>query len=127
VQGIAFAPRGRIAWVSGLGGVTQVNVRTGKPMTFVPAPYLFPRTQSLNISDIAVADGGRVVLVVNSTFPDNPGQGAVAVPGAKNLHLRRDVPVGTEPESLAVDVRRNTTYVPNYVDDTVSYFPTPGS
>ena len=104
-----------------------MNVRTGKQMAFVPAPYLFPRTQNLNISDIAVVDGGRVVLVVNSTFPDNPGQGASRCWVRRRCTFVATSRSALSPRAWPSTSAAHTTYVPNYLDDTVSYFPTPGS
>ena len=126
VVSIAFSPGGSRAWVSGLGGVSVVSVKTGKQVGFIPAPTLFPGPAPINMGDITIAAGGRIAMVVNSTFPDAPAAGSVSVLGTRHLKVRRVIRLGTEPEGIAVDRRRATTYVTNYMDDTVSYFPTPG-
>lgn len=41
------------------------------------------------------------------------------------LKVSSTLKVGTEPLSLAIDKVRGTAYVPNYLDDTLSYFPVP--
>lgn len=123
---IAFGAGGNRAWVLGLGGLSVVSVKTGKLLAFVPMPRMFPRTQNLNPGAVALAPGGRVALVLNSTYPDSPGKGSLAVLGTASLKVRRHINLGTEPEGLALDRRRDTTYVTNYADDTLSYFQTPG-
>lgn len=123
---IAFGAGGNRAWVLGLGGVSVVSVKTGELLAFVPLPRLFPREENLNPGSIALPPGGKVALIVNSTYPDSPAQGAVAVLGIKKLKVRRHIDLGTEPQGMAIDARRDTTYVTNYGDDTLSYFSTPG-
>jgi DNA-binding beta-propeller fold protein YncE len=125
VQSIAFTPNGGQAWVAGLGGVSVVNVKSGKLLAFVPITRIFPHTANLNAGPIALNDSGTAALVVNSTFPDNPGRGAVAVLSTRTLRVRARIQVGTEPIGMAIDRIHNITYVTNFQDDTVSFFTTP--
>jgi DNA-binding beta-propeller fold protein YncE len=125
VSSIVFTPDGTVAWVSGLGGISEVAVETGKVLAFVPAPRLFPHVQDLNLGEIALNKAGTALLAVNSTFPDTPARGQLSVLDTRSLKVRRVIPLGTEPQGIALDQRRGTTYVTNYLDDTVSWFRTP--
>jgi DNA-binding beta-propeller fold protein YncE len=125
VVSIAFTPDGKRAWVSGLGGVSVVNVASGKLRAFVPITRIFPHTANLNAGPIALNRSGTAALIVNSTFPDNPGRGTVAVLSTRTFRVMSRIRVGTEPIGLAIDGKRNTAYVTNFQDDTVSYFATP--
>ena len=125
VQSIAFTPNGKRAWVSGLGGVSVVNVASGKLLAFVPITRIFPRAADLNAGPVALNSSGTAALVVNSTFPDNPARGTVAVVNTRTLRVMSRIRVGTEPTGLAIDGKHNTAYVTNFQDDTVSYFATP--
>jgi len=122
---IAFTPNGKRAWVAGLGGVQVVKVSNGKELAFIPATRFFPKAESLNLGGLALTPDGSSALVLNSTFPDSPGQGKVAVLDTASLQVTQRIPLGTEPTSIAT--AGSTTYVTNYMDDTVSYFPTPTS
>ena len=125
VSSIAFNPSGTRAWVFGLGGMSVVDVATGKVLSFIPITTIFPGSQALNAGPVALTGSGRYALVVNSTFPDNPARGTVAVISTRTLKVVESVPVGTEPTGLAIDYQRHTAYVTNYKDDTVSYFKIP--
>jgi DNA-binding beta-propeller fold protein YncE len=125
VQSIAFTANGKRAWVYGLAGVSVVNVSSGKLLAFVPITRIFPHTANLNAGPVALNNSGTAALVVNSTFPENPGRGTVAVLSTRTLRVRSRIRVGTEPTALAIDRKRNTTYVTNFQDDTVSFFATP--
>jgi YVTN family beta-propeller protein len=125
VMSIAFTPSGKRAWVSGLGGVSVVNVASGKLLAFVPITRIFPHAADLNAGPLALNSSGTAALVLNSTFPDNPARGTVAVINTRTLRVTSRIRVGTEPTGLAIDGRRNTAYVTNFQDDTVSYFATP--
>jgi YVTN family beta-propeller protein len=125
VQSIAFTADGTRAWVSGLGGVSVVNVATGKIMAFVPITKIFPHVSNLNAGPIALNNSGTEALVVNSTNVDNPARGTVAVLNTRTLKVTAQIKVGTEPTGMAIDRKRNTAYVTNFQDDTVSYFRVP--
>jgi YVTN family beta-propeller protein len=125
VQSIAFTADGTRAWVSGLGGVSVVNVATGKVVAFVPVTKIFPHVTDINAGPVALNNTGTAALVVNSTFPDNPARGTVAVLNTRTLKVTAQIKVGTEPTGLAIDRARNTAYLTNFQDDTVSYFRVP--
>jgi YVTN family beta-propeller protein len=125
VSSISFTPDGQEAWVFGAVGVSVIDVATGHLTGFLPINYLFPGTDALNAGPIEVTADGKYALVVNSTFPDAPMQGEVAVVDTDTLHRLQVIDVGTEPTGLAIDNARHTAYVTNYEDDTVSYFSTP--
>ena len=125
VMSIAFTPGGKRAWVSGLGGVSVVSVASGKLLAFVPIARIFPHAADLNAGPLALNSSGTSALVLNSTFPDNPARGTVAVINTRTLRVTSRIRVGTEPTGLAIDGKRNTAYVTNFQDDTVSYFAIP--
>jgi YVTN family beta-propeller protein len=125
VVSIAFANNGTRAWVSGLGGVSVVNVATGKVAAFVPITKIFPNVSNLNAGPIELNNSGTAALVVNSTSVDNPARGTVAVLNTRTLKVNAQIKVGTEPTDLAIDRARNTAYITNFQDDTVSYFKVP--
>ena len=89
----------------------------------MPITRLFPGVADLNAGPIALDPTGTTLLAVNSTFPDSPGTGSVAFLNLATLKLTNTVTVGTEPLGIAIDKVRGTAYVPNYLDDTLSYFP----
>jgi DNA-binding beta-propeller fold protein YncE len=123
VAGIAFSNNGKRAYVMGLGGLEIVEVSTGEELAFVPVTRLFPGVADLNAGPIALSSDGKTLLVVNSTFPDSPAAGNVAFLDLATLKVTTSLPLGTEPLGIAVDRVRGTAYVPNYLDDTLSYFP----
>ena len=126
ISSIAFTPDGAEAWVFGAVGVSVIDVATDHLVGFLPITYLFPGTDALNAGPIEVTADGKYALIVNSTFPDVPMQGAVAVVDTDTLHRLQVIDVGTEPTGLAIDNTRHTAYVTDYADDAVSYFSTPG-
>jgi DNA-binding beta-propeller fold protein YncE len=125
VVSIAFSPNGRYAWVSGLGGVAVVSRASGKTVKFLPITRIFPNNPNLNMGPVKLNRTGTIALVVNSTFPDNPQPGSVRVIKTKTYKLGENIPMGTEPIGLAIDQVRNTAYVTNFADDTVTYFQVP--
>lgn len=125
IMSIAFTANGKQAWVSGLGGVSVINTASGKVVHFVPITSIFPHVSSLGAGPVALNNSGTAALVVNSTSPDNPGRGSVAVLSTRTLRVTSQIPLGNEPLGMAIDRQRNITYVTNFQDDTVSYFTTP--
>ena len=126
VQGIAFGPHGRRAWVSGLGGLVVLDVRTGKVLHTLSDQRLFPgavRRFTLVMGDVAVSPNGRYAMVLNSTFPTTPTRGSVTIVDTKTMKVSRRTKLGFEPTQLAI--AGHTTYVTNFADDTVSHFATP--
>jgi YVTN family beta-propeller protein len=125
VSSIAFNPSGTRAWVFGIGGMSVLNVATGKVLAFIPVTTIFPASPAPNAGPVALTRSGRYALAVDSTVPDNPARGTVAVISTRTLKVVESIPVGTEPTGLAIDYQRHTAYVTNYQDDTVSYFKIP--
>jgi len=123
VQSIAFSNNGKKAYVMGLGGLQIVEVSTGKELAFVPVTRLFPGVSNLNAGPIALTASGSTLLVINSTFPDSPAAGNVAFLNTSTLKVTNSLTLGTEPLGVAIDKVRGTAYVPNYQDDTLSFFP----
>jgi hypothetical protein len=113
VSSVAFTRHGTRAWVSGLGGVSVVNVRNGEVLKFISAPRLFPNAQNLNLGPLVLNGRGTRAYVVNSTFPDEPGRGALRVITTRGYRLGARVAMGIEPVDVAVGLR-GTVYVANY-------------
>lgn len=125
VQSIAFTPDGTRAWVSGLGGVSVVNVVTSKVLAFVPITKIFPHVSNLNAGPIMINNSGTEALVVNSTNVDNPARGTVALLNTRTRKVTAQIKVGIEPTGMTIDRKRSTAYTTNFQDDTVSYFHVP--
>ncbi len=120
---ISFTPDGRTALVAGLAGVAVLNASTRRSRLFVPVGRIFSGFP--NVGSIATTASGRYALIQNSTFPDAPGRGTVALIRASTGAIVWRAPVGIEPIGMAIDSVRSTAYVPNYADDTLSYLPVP--
>ena len=95
VSSIAFTPDGTRAWVFGIGGMSVVDVATGKVLSFVPVTGIFPDSQAPDAGPVALTCSGRYALAVDSTRADTPGLGAVAVLSTSTLKLLYSIPVGT--------------------------------
>ncbi|MET0693963.1 MAG: YncE family protein [Propionibacteriaceae bacterium] len=125
ISSIAFAPGGKRAWVAGLGGISIVNVKTGKTVKFLPILKVFPNSDGPNTGPVTFNAKGTKAFVVDSTFPDEPERGTVSVVNTKTYRVGAQIRTGIEPVGMAVDAKRNTAYVANYAEDTVTYFSTP--
>jgi YVTN family beta-propeller protein len=123
ISGIAFNPSGTQVWVVGLGGISVISRSSGKLLAFLPITMVFPGGP--NPGPISFNKSGSKVLVVNSGFPGNPVQGTLGVIDPATLKVTQRITLGVEPIGMALDNRRNTTYIANYQDDTLSYLPTP--
>ena len=124
VASVAFAPDGKHAAVTGPGGLGVVRASKGALAAFVPTPSLFPHSPGPNPGPVAYNGSGSRLLAVDSTFPDVPQQGSVAVVETKHYRVKDQVPTGVEPVGLAVDTKRDVAYTANYGDDTItSYYP----
>ena len=106
--------------MSGLGGVSVVNVRTGKVLKFISTPTLFPHARDLNLGPVALNARGTRAYVVNSTFPDAPARGSLRVISTRGYRLGALVRTGIEPVDVTVSPRRGTVYVANYGSGSVS-------
>jgi hypothetical protein len=124
VGGIAFNPRGTTGFVTGLGGLTAINASTGTTRWFMGATRLFPSTGNINVGPV-VAGPHRTLSVVNSTFPDNVGQGSVTTIRRGTRQLVSRIQLGSEPTSLALDPMSHQLLATNYAVDTVSWFKQP--
>ncbi len=122
VGGIAFGPRGNRAFVTGLGGLTSVQVRTARTQWFMSAPRLFPHAGGINTGPVAVGPRGTL-MVVNSTFPDSPRRGTVTVLERSTRAIVSRTRLGVEPTSLAVDAMGRQALFTNYGGASVSYVP----
>ena len=120
VSSVAFTRHGTRAWVSGLGGVSVLNARTGKVLKFMSTPTLFPHARNLNLGPLALNPRGTTAYVVNSTFPDEPARGSLRVISTRGYRLGTEVSTGIEPVDVTVGPRRNTVYVANYGSGSVS-------
>jgi YVTN family beta-propeller protein len=123
VSSIAFTPDGKRAWVAGLGGVSVVDVVSGRTVKFLPILSLFT-SDGPNMGPVALTGSGRQALVVDSTFPDEPGPGTVTVVDTRTFKVLEHVRTGMEPVGLAVDAKRRTAFATNYADDTLSILTT---
>lgn len=120
---IAFTSTGRSAWVAGPGGVAALSATTGKVLAFIPAGSIF--SGSVNTGSVAITPANSYAVVENSTFPDAPVRGTIALISTRSFKVAGRVPVGIEPIGLAIDPVTSTAYVPNYAVDTMSYFAVP--
>ena len=109
--------------VAGPGGVAALSATTGKVLAFVPAGSIF--SGSVNTGSIAITPANSYAVVENSTFPDAPERGTIALISTRSFKVAGRVPVGIEPIGLAIDPVTSTAYVPNYAVDTMSYFAVP--
>ena len=123
VTGIAFSPGKKRAWVSGLGGVSAVDVKTGKTRTFVTAPKIFAGFPQLG--SVAVNASGRYVFVENSVQNGQGSTSQIAAINTKTHKIAWRVATGSQSEGFALDKSRGTAYVANYDDDTVTTFSVP--
>lgn len=120
VNSVAFTRHGTRAWVSGLGGVSVVNARSGRILHFFPSPQLFPRSQDVNLGPLVLNRAGTRAYVVNSTFPDAPAHGSVRVIDTRGYHIGANVRTGIEPVGVTAGPQRSTVYVANYGSHSVS-------
>ena len=119
VSSVAFTRHGTRAWVSGLGGVSVLNVHSGKVLRFIPAPRLFPNAHDLNLGPLVLNGRGTRAYIVNSTFPDDPQRGSLRAITTRGYGLGALVRTGIEPVGVAVG-QRGTVYVANYGSKSVS-------
>jgi YVTN family beta-propeller protein len=95
-----------------LGAVILALGLTGPPAS--AAPGLTP--QPTSSSPIAITPDDRLVWAVN---PENDSVSVFAVAGDTNVKVA-EIPVGVEPQCVAVNARRHKVYVTNAVSGTVS-------
>ncbi len=123
IGGIALSPDGTQAWVSGIAGVSVINRSTGKLVKFIPILDIFQGGPQAG--DITFNSSGTQALVLNSTDPGNPGQGAVAAINRTTYQVTSTTALGNEPTAMAINPTTNEVFATNYLDDTVSYFTAP--
>lgn len=120
---IAFTSTGRSVWVAGPGGVAALSATTGKVLGFVPSGSIF--SGPINTGAVALTPANSYAVVENSTFPDAPMRGTIALISTRSFKVAGRVRVGVEPIGLAIDPRTSTAYVPNDALDTMSWFAVP--
>ena len=123
VTGIAFSPGKTKAWVSGLGGVSVIDAKTGKTKKFITAPKIF--TGFPQLGSLALSSSGRYAFVENSVQNGQGSTGQIAAINTKTYKITWRVRTGSQSEGFALDKTRGIAYVANYDDDTVSYFSVP--
>jgi DNA-binding beta-propeller fold protein YncE len=123
VTGLAFAPGGQRLWVSGLGGVSVLRTSSGRTVKDIPAPKVFPGFPQLG--DIQLNGSGRQAFVENSVDTSGPDQPGIAAIDTRTYKVIWRVRTGSRPQAFALDRKRGVAYVPNYDDDTVTYFSVP--
>lgn len=123
VTGIAFAPGGKV-WVTGLGGATVMKAADGSTIKFITAPAIFP-TGFIVPNGVALNGSGTYAFVENSVENDPGNVSSIAQIDTKTYKVTRLVKTGFHPEGFALDTKRGMAYVPNYDDDTLTYFTTP--
>jgi YVTN family beta-propeller protein len=125
MQGIAFSNDGKEAWTIGIAGLAVVNRSTGKTVKSIGTTTLFPSSQGPFPSGIALNKAGTSALALDSAAFATPSAGSVTVINTSTVKITENIPVGNLPLALGLDYRRGITYVPNFNDDTLSYFRTP--
>jgi DNA-binding beta-propeller fold protein YncE len=121
VLSMTVAPGGKKLWVTGLAGVAVLNAKTGKPVKFITAPKIANGYPLLNY--LAFNGSGRYAYVVNSVQNNEDGQGQVAAINTRTYKVAWRIKTGSTPLGIATDTTHRTAYVPNYDDDTLTYFP----
>ncbi|GAA3616661.1 YncE family protein [Microlunatus ginsengisoli] len=123
ITALAFAPGGKKVWITGLAGVSVISAKSGKSAKFITAPKIFPGFIVPN--DVVLNASGKYAFVENSVQNAQGDVSAVAAINTKTYKVAWRVKTGSQPEGMALDKTRGVAYVPNYDDDTVSYFSVP--
>ena len=121
VLSMAVAPGGKKLWVTGMAGVAVLNAKTGKTTRFITAPKIANGYPLLNY--LAFNGSGRYAYIVNSVQNNEDGQGQVTAINTKTYKVAWRIRTGSTPLGIATDTTHRTAYVPNYDDDTLTYFP----
>jgi DNA-binding beta-propeller fold protein YncE len=110
-------------WVAGLGGAAVLDARTGNTIKFLPILKIF-RSHDPNMGALALSGSGRYVYIQDSTWPGEGRTGSISMIDTSSYRVLHHIPTGVLPEGLAIDTKRDLAYVPNYNDDTLTYFRT---
>jgi YVTN family beta-propeller protein len=121
VLSMTVAPGGKKLWVTGMAGVAVLNAKTGKTTRFITAPKIANGYPLLNY--LAFNGSGRYAYIVNSVQNNEDGQGQVTAINTKTYKVAWRIRTGSTPLGIATDTTHRTAYVPNYDDDTLTYFP----
>lgn len=124
VTSIAFTPDKKRVWVAGLGGAAVLDANTGKAIKFLPILKIF-KSKDPNMGALALTGSGRYVYIQDSTWPGEGRTGSISMIDTKTYRILHHIPTGILPEGLAIDTKRDVAYVPNYNDDTLTYFNVP--
>lgn len=122
VSAIAFDLSSKRVWVAGIAGVAVTDF-DGNVLKFVPGQSLF--SSGFNIIDLELTGSGNYALVESSPFVDNPPKGQIAIVDTRTYAVVGHVTTGRVPQTFDIDTVRDVAYVPNYADDTVTYFAVP--
>ncbi len=123
VLSMTVAPGGKKLWVTGMAGIAVLDAKTGKAIKFITAPKIASGYPLLNY--LAFNGSGRYAYAVNSVQNNSNGHGQVAAINTKTYQLAWRVKTGSTPLGIGVDTKRRTAYVPNFDDDTLTYFAVP--
>ena len=108
VGSVAFTRHGTRAWVSGLGGVSVVNVQNGQGAEVHLDPHAVPHARDLNLGPVALNARGTTAYVVNSTFPDEPARGSLRVIATRGYRLGARSARGSSRTSRSDAARRTS-------------------
>ena len=120
VGGIAFNRDGSRTWVGGLARASVVSAGTGHLLRSLPTETLFPH--GAQIGSVALTADGDTALVENSGWG---GPGSICGVSTTTGAIQWRVPIGIQPEGLAVDQQRGVVYASNYATDQVTWFRLP--
>ena len=121
VLSVSVAPGGKKLWVTGMAGVAVLNAKTGTTVKFITAPKV---ARGYPVLDYLAFNGsGRYAYVVNSVANNENGYGQVTAINTITYKVAWRIKTGSTPLGIATDTTRRTAYVPNYDDDTLTYFP----
>ena len=121
VLSVTVAPGGDKLWVTGMAGIAVLDDQTGTTLKFITAPKIAMGYPLLDY--LAFNGSGRYAYVVNSVATNDNGYGQVAAINTKTYKVAWRIKTGSTPLGIATDTTHRTAYVPNYDDDTLTYFP----
>jgi len=125
MNALAISSNGKVALAGGAGGVSVIKVPSGKVVHTFDNNVVFPRTQNLNIGDVALSPKGGRGYVANAGFPDAPPvRGTVRFLDLRHDRIGKAVRTGLSPFALAIASGHQTGYTANWNAGTVTAFST---